>query len=207
MRKFLALGVALATLSVAVPALAQDNDSDAAAGAAVGATTGGTIGFFLGGPIGAIFGGWAGAVLGADAAVDEASIRFAGEHPVDVVLLEGELEIGAVLDADVEIHAIEGDDEFGYIYANNRVWIVDLETREIVHSPGFIVREDVVAFVQENELDSIEFEGELEAGVVLDADIEVAEIPDEPNYGYIWVDGRPVLVELGSRTVIWVDED
>src|SRR5688572_1236207 len=135
MRKFLALGVALATLSVAVPALAQDNDSDAAAGAAVGATTGGTIGFFLGGPIGAIFGGFAGAVLGADAAVDEASIRFAGEHPVDVVLLEGELQIGAVLDADIEIHPIEGDDEFGYIYANNRVWIVDLETRAIVHSP------------------------------------------------------------------------
>jgi hypothetical protein len=207
MRKFLALGVALATLSVAVPSLAQDNDSDAAVGATVGATTGGTIGFFLGGPIGAIFGGFAGAVLGADAAVDEASIRFAGEHPVEAVVLEGDLEIGAVLDADIEIHEIEGDDEFGYIYANNRVWIVDLETRAIVQSPGFIVREDVVAFVQENELDPIEFEGELEAGVVLDADIEVAEIPDEPNFGYIWVDGRPVLVELEGRTVIWVDED
>jgi hypothetical protein len=204
MRRFLALGVALAALSIAMPpATAQDND--AAAGATVGAATGGTIGFFLGGPIGAIFGGWAGAVLGADAAVDEASIRFAGEHPVEAVVLEGDLEIGAVLDADIEIHAIEGDDEFGYIYADNRVWIVDLESRAIVHSPGFVIREDVVAYVQENELDSIEFEGELEAGVVLDADIELAEIPDDPHFGYFYFDDRPALVDLDSRTVVWFD--
>jgi hypothetical protein len=202
MRKFLALGVALATLSVAMPAMSQD--SDAAAGATVGAATGGTIGFFLGGPIGAIFGGFAGATLGASAAVDEASIRFAGEHPVDPVLLEGDLEIGATLDADIEIHPIEGDDQFGYIYADNRVWIVDLETRAIVQSPGFIVPERVIAFVEENELDPVEFEGELEAGVVLDADIELAEIPDSEFFGYVYVDGRPVLVDLESDTVIWV---
>jgi hypothetical protein len=202
MRKFLALGVALATLSVAMPAMSQD--SDAAAGATVGAATGGTIGFFLGGPIGAIFGGFAGATLGASAAVDEASIRFAGENPVDPVFLQGDLVIGARLGADVEIHAIEGDDRFGYIYAHNRVWIVDLETREIVHSPGFIVPERVVAFVETNELDPIEFEGELEAGLVLDADIELAEIPDSEFFGYVYIDGRPVLVDLDSRTVIWI---
>jgi hypothetical protein len=204
MRRFLVLGVALATLGVAMPAVAQDSDDDAAVGATVGATTGGTLGFFLGGPIGAIFGGFTGAVLGADAAVDEASIRFAGEHPVEAVVLEGDLDIGARLDADIEIHEIEGDDDFGYIYANNRVWIVDLDTHEIVHSPGFVVREDVIAFVEENELDPIEFEGDLEAGLVLDDDIEVAEIPDDPNFGYVYIDGRPVLVELDSRTVIWV---
>jgi hypothetical protein len=204
MRKFLALGVALATLSIAVPTLAQDNDAKAAAGATVGATTGGTIGFFLGGPIGAIFGGFAGAVIGADVAVDEASIRYAGEHPVDVVMV-GDLDVGVTLDADVEIHPIEGDDQYGYIYADNRVWIVDLETRTIVQSPGFIVREDVVAYVNDNEVDSIEFEGNLEAGVVLDADIELASIPDSDAYGYVYVDGRPALVDVGSRTVIWVE--
>ncbi len=202
MRRLLALGVALAALSVAMPpAMAQE----AAAGATVGAATGGTIGFFLGGPIGAIFGGWTGAVLGADVAVDEASIRFTGEHPVEAVVLEGDLDIGATLDADIVIHEIEGDEKFGYIYADNRVWIVELETRRIVHSPGFVIREDVIAFVEENELDAIEFEGELEAGLVLDADIEIAEIPDEPNFGYIWVDGGPVLVDLDSRAVVWFD--
>jgi hypothetical protein len=204
MRKFLALGVALATLSIAMPTLAQDSDVKAAAGATVGATTGGTIGFFLGGPIGAIFGGFAGAVIGADVAVDEASIRYAGEHPVDVVMV-GDLDVGVTLDADVEIHPIEGDDQYGYIYADNRVWIVDLETRTIVQSPGFIVREDVVAYVNDNEVDSIEFEGNLEAGVVLDADIELASIPDSDAYGYVYVDGRPALVDVGSRTVIWVE--
>jgi hypothetical protein len=205
MRKFLALGVALATLSIAMPTLAQDSDVKAAAGATVGATTGGTIGFFLGGPIGAIFGGFAGAVIGADVAVDEASIRYAVEHPVDFVSIDGDIDVGMVLDADVEIHPIEGDDQYGYIYADNRVWIVDLETRTIVQSPGFVVREDVVAYVNDNEIDSIEFEGNLEAGVVLDADVELASIPDSDAYGYIYVDGRPALVDVGSRTVIWVE--
>jgi hypothetical protein len=206
MRKFIALGVALATLSVAMPALGQDNDAEAAAGATIGATTGGTIGFFLGGPIGAIFGGFTGAVLGANAAVDETSIRFAGEHPVDAVFIDGGLEIGATLDADVEIHEIEGDEDFGYVYANNRVWIVDLETREIVQSPGFVVPEHVVAYVEENELDPVEFEGDLETGIVLDADIEVAAIPDSDFYGYVYLDGRPALVELDSNTVIWIGD-
>ena len=29
-------------------------------------------------------------------------------------------------------------------------------------------------------------------------------IPDSPGYGYVYVDDRPALVDLGSRTVVWV---
>lgn len=203
MRRFLALGVALATLSVAMPAVAQ-SDADAAAGATIGGATGGTIGFLLGGPIGAIFGGFTGAVIGADAAVSNEAVLYAGENPVDVVYLDSDLDVGFVLDADIEIHPIEGDDRYGYVYANNRVWIVDIETREIVQSPGFLVSEDAVAYVEANPVDDVEFSGSLEAGVTFDADVELAQIPDSDFYGYAYVDGRPVLVDLDSRTVIWV---
>jgi hypothetical protein len=204
MRKFLMLGVALASLAVAAPAMAQNTDADAAAGATVGGAAGGTIGFLLGGPIGAIIGGFSGAVIGADAAVSEESIRYAGENPVDVVRIEGDLDVGFVVDDSITIHPIEGDDQFGYFYANNRVYIVDLETRAIVQSPGFLVREDLVAFVEANPTTSIEFDGDLSAGVTLDADIELAAIPDSDDYGYVYIDGRPVLVDLDSHTVVWV---
>jgi hypothetical protein len=205
MRKLLMLGVAVISLGAAAPVLAQDsNDADAAVGATAGGATGGTIGFLLGGPVGAIIGGWTGAVIGADAAVSSESVKFAGEHPVDPVAIDADLDVGFAVPEDVTIHPIEGDDEFGYFYANNRVYIVSMADRTIVQSPGFLIPEDVVAFVEANPVESVEIEGDLAAGLELDADIEVAEIPDSPSYGYVYVDDRPALVDLDSRTVVWV---
>lgn len=205
MLKLLMLGVAVLALGAATPALAQNNnDTDAAVGATAGGATGGTIGFLLGGPIGAIIGGWTGAVIGADAAVSSESVKFAGENPVDPVVLDADLDVGFVVPEDVTIHAIEGDDEFGYFYANNRVYIVSMADRTIVQSPGFLIPEDVVAYVEANPVESVTFEGDLAAGVELGADIKVAEIPDSSSYGYVYIDGRPALVDLGSRTVVWV---
>lgn len=204
MRKLLMLGVALATLGAAMPAIAASNDAKATVGATAGAATGGTIGFFLGGPIGAIFGGFAGAVIGGEAAVSEDSIRFAGENPVDVVYLDAGLDVGAKLGDDVTIYPIEGDDQYGYFYANDRVYIIDLKTRAIVQSPGYLVSKDAVAFVQANPTDSVTFNGELVAGAQLDGDIELSLIPDQRTYKYVYVDERPVLVDANTRTIVWV---
>lgn len=203
MRKLFMVGVALISLAAAAPALAQ-NDAEAAAGATVGGAAGGTIGFLLGGPIGAIIGGWTGAVIGADAAVSAESVKFAGENPVEPVLIEGDITVGAVVPAEVTIHAIEGDDKFGYFYANNRVWIVDLETSTVVQSPGFLIPERVVAFVEANPVPSVELDADIVAGFQLEGDIEIAAIPEDPSFGYIYVGDRPALVDLDSRTVVWV---
>ena len=203
MRKILMIGVALAALGAAAPALSQDN-VDAAVGATAGGAAGGTIGFLLGGPIGAIVGGWAGAVIGADAAVSADSVKYVGEHPVDPVYLDAELDVGYVVADDITIHPIEGDDQYGYFYANNRVYIVDLETRAIVQSPGFLVPERVVAYVEANPVEPIEIEGDINAGFQLDADLQIASIPDDPTYGYIYIGDRPALVDLDSRTVVWI---
>jgi hypothetical protein len=205
MRKLLFVGVALAALGAAMPAYAQtSNDSDAVAGATVGGATGGTIGFFLGGPIGAIVGGWAGAVIGGEAAVSEASIRYAGENPVDVVYLNADLSVGAAFGDDVKVYPIEGDEQYGYIYANNRVYIVDLESRTIVQSPGFLISNDAVAYVEANPTTSITVDGDLAAGFQLGADVELAEVPDHSSYRYVYLNGRPALVDSSSRTVVWI---
>lgn len=204
MRKLLLVGVALAALGAATPVLAQDNNADAAVGATAGGATGGTIGFLLGGPIGAIIGGWTGAVIGADAAVSAESIKFAGENPVDVVIVDTDIDVGFVVPAEITIHPIEGDEEFGYFYANNRVYIVSLADRTVVQSPGFLIPEDVVAYVEANPVPSVELDADVSAGFTLEGDIEVAAIPDFPSYGYIYVDDRPALVDLDSSTIVWV---
>jgi hypothetical protein len=204
MRKLLLIGVALASLGAAMPAFAQSSDGKAVVGATAGGATGGTIGFLLGGPIGAIVGGWAGAVIGGEAAVDEASIRFAGENPVDVVYLDSDLTVGAELGADVTIHRIEGDDQYGYVYANNRVYIVDLETRAIVQSPGYLIPNETVAFVEANPTASISVDGDVGPGFELSADVKLAEIPDNPTYRYVYINDRPVLVDANTNTVVWI---
>jgi len=205
MRKLLLLGVALVSLGAAAPALAQSSQTgDAVAGATVGGATGGTIGFLLGGPVGAIVGGWAGAVIGGEAAVSDASIRYAGENPVDVVYLDSDLTVGAELGADVTIHPIEGDDQYGYIYANNRVYIVDLETRAVVQSPGYLVPNEVVTYVESNPTASISIDGDLGPGFELDADVALNDIPDNRTYQYVYINDRPALVDSSTRTVVWV---
>ena len=205
MRKLLLLGVALASLGAASPVLAQSSQTgNAVAGASVGGATGGTIGFLLGGPVGAIVGGWAGAVIGGEAAVSDASVRYAGEHPVDVVYLDSDLSVGAKLGADVKVYPIEGDDQYGYIYANDRVYIVDLASNEVVQSPGYLIPNETVTYVESNPTASISVDGDIGPGFKLDADVALADIPDSRTYKYAYINDRPVLVDSSSHTVVWV---
>ena len=194
---------AVLTLSTALPAIAQDNDAAAGAGAAVGATTGGTIGFFVGGPLGAIIGGFTGAVIGGS--VSEAAVTYAGNNPVESVYLDTDLDVGVTVSSDVKLYPIEGEDDLSYFYANGRVWIVVTSTGEIVASPGYVVPESAVAYIKANPTASIEIDGDVEPGFVIDADVDVAEIPDARGYAYFYVDDRPALVDARSGTVIWIE--
>lgn len=210
MRKILLTGVAVLALSAATvtPLFAQDNNSTseekagAVVGGTAGAVTGGTIGFFLGGPIGAVIGGFTGAAIGGAAGVSAASIDYAANNPLDPIVIEGDLDVGYVVPEDIVLAEVPDDPKYGYIYANNRVYIVDRETREIVHSPGFLIPNDVVSYVESNPTDDVEWDGELAAGVEFSGEIQ--DIPDNSFYGYVYVDGRPVLVEKASLRVVWV---
>lgn len=139
MKRVLVATAAILALSAA-PVLAQDSDAGAAVGGATGGITGAITGGLIFGPIGAIIGGFTGAVIGASV-VSEASVEYARLHPVDPIVIEGEVDVGYVVPAEVELQVVEGDEEFGYFYTEDRLWFVDLETREVVYSPGTVVAE------------------------------------------------------------------
>ncbi len=127
MRKLLMAGAAVAALLSATPAMAHDISEEEWVGGTAGAWTGGTIGFFLGGPIGAVIGAWTGGAIGASV-LDE-DVRFERGGDVDV---DFELDVGVIIDENIELREIEGEDEFGYFRANDRIYVVHLDTREIV---------------------------------------------------------------------------
>jgi uncharacterized protein YdeI (BOF family) len=143
MKKFALALVSIAALSLTTVAHAQiiqnDTDADAAVGGAAGGTAGAIAGGIVFGPIGAIIGGFAGATIGASAGVQASSVEYVRLNPTEPVMLEGELEVGYAVPAEVTVAPIEGDPAYGYFYTNDRVYFVDLSNRTVVYSPGVVV--------------------------------------------------------------------
>src|SRR5687768_12804425 len=134
MKKLLICVSAIALLGAPM-AFAQTADTDAEAGAVVGGTAGGATGAVVGGlifgPIGAVIGGFTGATIGASAGVEASSVEYVRLNPTEPVVIEGDLDVGFVVPAEVELHTIEGDETHGYFYTNDRVYFVNMTDRTV----------------------------------------------------------------------------
>lgn len=210
MKKTLLASVAVISLGLSVPAFAQDAgvvnpDAGAAIGLTGGAAGGATIGFLAGGPVGAIIGGFAGAVIGAEAGIATSTIEYAGNNPVEPVIIQGSLDVGAAVPAGVTIYPVEGDPTYGYFYANGRVWIVELASNTLVYSPGFVVSQSAADFAIANPIDPVTVEGDVVVGYALPDGTTITPIPEDPYYGYVYIDGRAALVDNSTRTIVWVN--
>lgn len=212
MKQLLLASVAALALGIAMPAFAQDvligTENDVEAGATIGAGGGGiagaTVGAVLAGPLGAAIGGFAGATLGAEAGIETSVVDYAGAHPVEPIYLESALDIGYVLPPDVVIYPVETDPSYGYIYANDRVWIVDLQSRALVQSPGYLVTQTYVDYAIANPIDPVPLQGDVVVGYVVPPDVALTPVP-QSSYSYVYIEGRPALVESTSRAVVWIN--
>jgi uncharacterized protein YraI len=121
--------------AIGVPVVTFDASDtvQATAGATVGGTTGAVIGTLLGGPVGGVIGATVGASAGAAATIDvpDTAVTFVRSNPVDNVLLEGEVVVGAVVPEVVELHPIP-DVNLQYVWINGQPVLVDVGSRQIV---------------------------------------------------------------------------
>lgn len=209
-KKILLATTATALLATAAtPAMAQSADSNNAVetsiGVGAGATTGAITGGIIGGPIGAVVGGFAGATIGAAATVPEPVSQYAVANPVDPVYFESEIGVGTQVGGDVTVYDVPDHPEYGYFYGNGRAYIVDRNSSEIVYSPGFAVPQETIAYVEANPTASVNYSsGDFSVGIQLPAEVQLAQVPNDPHYSYVYYQDQPVLVETDSRTVIWV---
>ncbi len=145
MKKIIFSAIAVALLGMPAVAQAQviKGDADANANAAVGGAAGGVTGAVGGGlvfgPLGAAIGGFTGATIGAVGGVEASSVDYVRLNPTDPVVIDGGIQVGYVVPAEVELHVIEGDSAHGYFYTNDRVYFVNLSDRTVVYSPGVVV--------------------------------------------------------------------
>lgn len=201
MRKLILASAALLTLGLAVPAVQAQERTNIAP--AAGATTGATLGFIFGGPIGAIVGGFSGALVGS--AVSDTTVSYVGTHPVDQLYVSDNLDVGVRVNSNVKLHAIDGDPDHAYFYANNRAWIVDTNSGKIVASPGFLVSEKAVAYVKAHPTTSISINGDIGPGFQLKGQTKITAVPDAEGYGYVYLNDRPALIDSHSNTVVWIE--
>jgi hypothetical protein len=222
MRSFLFATVAVAALTTA--AIAQESPvtapaapaADAAtevtgstnknmdAGVAVGGVTGAATGALIGGPVGAVIGGFAGAMIGSATAVPQPAVDYVVAHPVDPVPVGQPVAEGYVMPADAALAPIPDYPDYSYVYVDGRPVIVRASSREVVYSPGYVVPDTTVAYVEGNPLDPVVIQGGVSVGAVVPADVQLVEIPSDPAYAYVYTDTGPVLVNRSSRTVVWV---
>lgn len=63
---------------------------------------------------------------------------------------------------------------------------------------------EVRTYVQEQKTPSVTFEGDLAVGTTLPETVEIHTIPDQPDYGYVIVNDKRVLVNPKTRAVVEV---
>ncbi|MDT0683753.1 DUF1236 domain-containing protein [Roseicyclus sp. F158] len=121
--------VAISTQPETVTVETIEYQDTRAQSATAGATVGATIGALAGGPIGAVAGGAiTGAALGAAADPGPQVLTYVSDNPVDPVLLDGEVVVGAGIPDVVDLYDVPESD-FQYVYVNGQPVIVDGERR------------------------------------------------------------------------------
>lgn len=210
MRKILIAGAALALLG-ATAAHADDRDKEVLGGAAGGAA-GAAAGAVVGGPVGAVVGGVVGLAIGAEAAVPEDARVYVMENPTPPVVLQGQVTADTRFDNTVTLTPIPDHPDLAYVYVDNRPVIVRVDSRQVVYAPevettasiSADIPETTITYVERHPVEPVILEGPVQAGTVIPQTVQIVEVPENPNYGYIYVDQRPVLVDRSSREVIWV---
>ena len=62
-------------------------------------------------------------------------------------------------------------------------------------------------YARHHRRESISFNGDLRPGYRVRPSVQLYEIPSEPHYSYVYVNGEPVLVDNRTDTVVWVGND
>ncbi|ARO22206.1 DUF1236 domain-containing protein [Rhizobium sp. S9] len=76
----------------------------------------------------------------------------------------------------------------------------------VAQTTTVVVPGEVKTYVQTQETPSVTFEGDVAVGTTLPDTVEIHTIPDQPDYGYVVVNKKRVLVNPKTRAVIEVIE-
>ncbi|MDO5611610.1 MAG: DUF1236 domain-containing protein [Paracoccus sp. (in: a-proteobacteria)] len=102
---------------------------------AVAGALGASMGAIIAGPFGAVAGAALGGATGATVPQEPAPEihTYITEHPVDPVMLDGELVVGAGLPETVTLYEVPGYEDYRYVTVNGQTVLVGPQDRRIVY--------------------------------------------------------------------------
>ncbi|NTS30137.1 DUF1236 domain-containing protein [Phyllobacterium sp. BT25] len=92
--------------------------------------------------------------------------------------------------------------------------VLTLTAAALFATTGFALAQDVLVevpqgardYVIANPSDPVVLDDSVSQGYVVPERIVIHEIPDNPDFGYVYVNGRPVIVSMRSRQVVYLSE-
>ncbi|PDS99887.1 hypothetical protein CO659_03905 [Rhizobium sp. S9] len=82
--------------------------------------------------------------------------------------------------------------------------LLSLGGAAVAQTTTVVVPGEVKTYVEKQDTPSVTFEGDVAVGTALPDTVEIHTIPDQPDYGYVVVNKKRVLVNPKTRTVIEV---
>ncbi|MBY5412651.1 DUF1236 domain-containing protein [Rhizobium leguminosarum] len=82
--------------------------------------------------------------------------------------------------------------------------LLSLGGAAVAQTTTVVVPGEVKTYVQKQETPSVTFEGDVAVGTTLPDTVEIHTIPDQPDYGYVVVNKKRVLVNPKTHAVIEV---
>ncbi|XKM43675.1 DUF1236 domain-containing protein (plasmid) [Rhizobium ruizarguesonis] len=82
--------------------------------------------------------------------------------------------------------------------------LLSLGGAAVAQTTTVVVPGEVKTYVLKQETPSVTFEGDVAVGTALPDTVEIHTIPDQPDYGYVVVNKKRVLVNPKTRAVIEV---
>lgn len=118
--------------SVTVKTVTYEDTTGQEVAAGAGAATGAAAGALIAGPIGAVFGTVLGAAaVGSTVEPTEEVVTYVEANPVEPVILDGEVVVGAGIPEEVSLVPVP-DTDFAYLYLNGQPVVVHAADRTIV---------------------------------------------------------------------------
>ena len=77
---------------------------------------------------------------------------------------------------------------------------------EMIGKVGTIVPPpEVITYIERTSMDPVAYDGEIVVGATLPSDVMISAVPNS-RYSYVRINDRPILVDPGSRRIVYVYE-
>jgi hypothetical protein len=211
MRKTLYLSAVLLGLATA-PAIAQTVEQQTtvvtkkpSGGAAAGAVTGAATGAAVGGPVGAAVGAVAGAIVGSSADPPKEVRTYVTSQSVAPVAYSGPIVVGKPLTGTVSWLDVPNYPKYRWAYVGSRRVVIDRDTGNVVAVYGAAPPAPVHTYVMRQTGPVVTYGQPLVIGGTVAGDVRWLDVPDYPAYRWAYIDGRRVVVDATTNTVVSID--